>query len=113
MQCGSAAHASGLPQSQRRREAPRGILEGDGTETFPFFEENQQVLPENATMSVVGAGDCSMTAIFISHRSSDNAAAAELKTWLAAQGHKRVTAQPTPLPHIILNLLDYPPSAEN
>ncbi len=24
-----------------------------------------------------------------------------------------VTAQPTPLPHIILNLLDYLPSAEN
>ena len=26
---------------------------------------------------------------------------------------KNVTAQPTPLPHIILNLLDYLPSAEN
>ncbi len=28
-----------------------------------------------------------MTAIFISHSSADNAAAAEMKTWLEAQGH--------------------------
>jgi hypothetical protein len=28
-----------------------------------------------------------MTAIFISHSSADNAAAAEMKAWLEAQGH--------------------------
>jgi hypothetical protein len=28
-----------------------------------------------------------MTAIFISHSSADNAAAAEMKCWLEAQGH--------------------------
>jgi hypothetical protein len=28
-----------------------------------------------------------MTAIFISHSSADNAAAAEMKRWLEAQGH--------------------------
>ncbi|MCW8088307.1 nSTAND1 domain-containing NTPase [Sabulicella glaciei] len=31
-----------------------------------------------------------MTAIFISHRSTDNADAASLRDWLAAQGHKRL-----------------------
>ena len=31
-----------------------------------------------------------MTAIFVSHRSSDNADAEALKKWLAAQGHERL-----------------------
>ena len=37
-----------------------------------------------------GPYDRVMTAIFISHRSTDNAAAASLKDWLAAQGHRRL-----------------------
>lgn len=31
-----------------------------------------------------------MTAIFVSHRSADNAEAGELKDWLARQGHERL-----------------------